>query len=130
MIKTLIASGLVVLVLGWLLYAEINSHAKTTASLANTVTQLNKANNDMLEFKNKIEELKKTQVSMEKQAAVLGNSYAKAVRDLSTLRDREEVAKAKSTLWTLKINAAYMKHQLTLACSSGDTTACAELKQQ
>lgn len=62
----------------------------------------------------------------EKTALDINNKYAKAQRDLETLRGRETTVVAKPTLVALKINKAYEKRQKELACLTGDFNLCTD----
>ena len=113
----LILGGITTLVLGGSTYFLANSLIETKAKLEITEQTLAAL---------------ATQVSsvMTKQAEFvvtsnnITSSFRKQERDLEQLKNREEVVLAKRSLVQLRINKAFEKDQLELACITGDTTAC------
>lgn len=72
----------------------------------------------------------KTTEMLNKQAEYLKTSnditseFKKQERELEALKNRESIVLKKRSLVELRINKAFDKGQLELACLTGDTTAC------
>lgn len=104
-------------VAGKVLTSEIEDHAVTKANLVTKGLELDA-------YTLAISKMVEDQTMLRKSAEVIRSEYAKEVRELSYLKNRENVVLAKKTLVTLRINKAYKKQQLRFACITGDNLAC------
>lgn len=93
-------------------------------SLIETKTKLETTELALAELATKVSTVMNNQAEFVTTSNTITSSFRKQERELEALKNREETVLAKRSLVQLRINKAFEKDQLELACTTGDTTAC------
>lgn len=102
---------------GYLYYTEIESHAETRADLA-VQSRAKEA------LAQSIKDSERERRAVENEVKEITLEATELKRELSSLRNREDVVLAKPGLVEIKINKSFNKTQRLLACITGDTKLC------